>query len=89
MKIPKDAQIHSFKLYNRVSLNRDFTEYKLRKGDVGTLVELVPHPEGKEQGAVLEIFNALGVSLQVVAIPISAIENLKDNEILSVRKLAS
>jgi hypothetical protein len=49
----------------------------------------VPHPEGKEKGAVLEIFNALGVSLQVVAIPITAIENLKDNEILSVRKLAS
>lgn len=79
--------VHSYKLYEQVSLIKSFKKYKLRKGDVGTLVEIVPHPNDKEEGAVLEIFNALGDSIQVVAVPISCITQLKPDEVLSVRKI--
>src|SRR4051812_28454637 len=55
-------------LYQRVALKRDLPEHGLKKGDVATLVEYVPHSEGGEQGCVLEVFNALGESMAVVAV---------------------
>ncbi|MFM7876229.1 MAG: DUF4926 domain-containing protein [Microcystis panniformis] len=54
------------KLYQEVSLNCDFPEYNLKKGDVGTLVNIVPHPTGGEEGYVLEIFDSEGESIDVV-----------------------
>ena len=72
-------------LYQRISLNRDFPEYNLKKGDIATLVDTVPHPTGGEDGYVLEVFNALGESLNVIVVPFSAVEPLKQDEILSVR----
>ena len=81
-----ETLIHSFELYTKVSLNHDFPEYNLKAGDVATLIDFVPHPENKEEGVVLEIFNTLGESLNVVSIPISSIDSLKEDEIFSVRK---
>lgn len=75
-------------LYQKVSLNRDFLEYNLVKGDIATLINLVPHPEQGKDGYVLEIFNAIGESINVIIIPMSAVETLRDNEILSVRSLS-
>ncbi|MCB1177389.1 MAG: DUF4926 domain-containing protein [Leptospiraceae bacterium] len=77
---------NTFKLYSLVSLKKDIPEYNLKKGDVGTLIDIVKHPE-KEDGAVLEFFNALGDSIKVIAISILSIDNLHENEILSVRSL--
>jgi hypothetical protein len=83
-----ETLIHSFQLYEQVSLKKDIPKYHLKKGDVGTLVDVVPHPEGLEDGAVLEIFNALGESMYVVAVSVSDINQLLEDEILSVRKIA-
>jgi len=44
------------KLYEQVVLRRDVVADGLKAGDVATLVDLVPGPEGKSQGAVLEVF---------------------------------
>ena len=74
-------------LYQRVSLNREFPEYQLKKGDVATLIDTVPHTHGGEFGYVLEIFSALGESLNVIIVPMSAVTTLKQNEILTVRSL--
>jgi Domain of unknown function (DUF4926) len=79
----------SLSLYQRVALRRDLPEHKLRQGDVAVLVDQVPHPEGGEQGCVLEVFNALGESIAVVAIPESDIEGLRADEVLAVRPLAT
>ncbi|ARI83742.1 DUF4926 domain-containing protein [Microcystis aeruginosa] len=54
------------KLYQEVSLNCDFPEYNLEKVEVGTLVDIVPHPTGGEEGYVLEIFDSEGESIDVV-----------------------
>ena len=75
-------------LYERVALRRDLPEYNLRRGDVGVLVDRVPHPEGGEEGCLLEVFNALGESIAVVAVRESEVEALRPDEVLAVRPLA-
>jgi len=72
-------------LYSRVSLNRDFPEYHLQRGDIATFVDTVPDPDGLEDGCILEIFNALGESIDVVTVPKSAVSALKSDEMPSVR----
>ena len=46
-------------LYQEIALNRDFPEHNLHQGDVATLIDYVPHPANGEEGAILEVFNAL------------------------------
>jgi Domain of unknown function (DUF4926) len=75
-------------LYQEVALTRDLPEYGLRSGDVAMLVDFVPHPTNDAEGCVLEVFNAIGESFAVIAVPISAVEILRQDEILSVRSLA-
>ena len=72
-------------LYQRVSLIADFPEYNLKKGDIVTLVDYVDHPDGRERGCIIEIFNAVGESIDVVTVPVSGIETLSSDEILSIR----
>jgi uncharacterized protein DUF4926 len=78
----------SLPLYDRVALKRDLPEHNLRQGDVAVLVDHVPHPEGGEEGCVLEVFNALGESIAVVAVRESEVEALRSDEVLAVRPLA-
>ena len=75
-------------LYQEIALLRDFPEKNLLTGDVATLVDFVPHPDGQEQGAVLEIFSAVGDSLKVVVVPISAIAPLRADQMPAVRSLS-
>ena len=75
-------------LYQRVALKRDLPTYGLKRGDVATLVDRVSHPEGGENGCVLEVFNALGESIAVVAVRESDVEGLHADEVLTVRPLA-
>lgn len=79
----------SLPLYRRVALKRDLPEHDLKRGDVATLVDYVPHPDGGEQGCLLEVFNALGESIAVVAVPESDIEDLRADEVLAVRPMAN
>lgn len=75
-------------LYQRVALIHNLPEHNLKKGDVVTLVDYVTHPSGGENGYVLEVFNAVGESIDVIAVPISAVQPLRNDEILTVRSLA-
>ncbi len=74
-------------LYQEVALTRDLPEHDLRVGDIAMLIDFVPHPGGGEEGCVLEVFNAIGESLTMIAVPISAVEALRSDEVLSVRPL--
>lgn len=78
----------SLPLYQRVALKRDLPEHSLRRGDIAVLVDYVEHPEGGEKGCLLEVFNALGESIAVVAVPESDLEDLRADEVLAVRPLA-
>jgi hypothetical protein len=76
------------KLYDRVALARDIAESGLKRGDVATVVDTVPHPNGGPVGLVLEVTNALGESLQTVVVAPSDIAPLHANEVLTVRTMS-
>ena len=75
-------------LYKDVALTRDVPEYQLKAWDIAVLVDFLPHPEGGEKGCCLEVFNAVGESISVVTVPVSAVKELQSDEVLSVRSLA-
>jgi len=74
-------------LYQRVALNRDLPDRHLKQGDVATLIDTIPHPNNGETGYVLEVFNAVGESIDTIIVPQSAVVPLQADEILSVRSL--
>src|SRR5687768_17513428 len=76
-------------LYERVALARDLDGHSLKRGDVATIVDIVPHPSGGPEGLVLEVTNALGESLQVVVVTPDDVEPLNRNEVLAVRRLVT
>ncbi|HEV7509374.1 MAG TPA: DUF4926 domain-containing protein [Thermoanaerobaculia bacterium] len=67
----------SLPLYQRVSLTRNLPEQGLKRGDVATLIDFIPSPDGGEQGCVLEVFNALGETTLVAIVRESEIERAK------------
>ena len=71
-------------LYTRVALVRDLPEANLKQGDTALYIDDLPVKKG-EDGAILEVFNALGESIAVVTVPISAITPIRANQILTVR----
>ncbi len=75
----------TLELFQDVALVRDLPEHNLRAGDISTLVDFVRHPAGGEDGCVLEVFNAVGESIAVITVPLSAVEALSPDEVLSVR----
>lgn len=76
-------------LYDEVALTRGVSGTNLRAGDVAVLIETVPHPQGGEDGAVLEVFNAVGDSIAVVTVPLSAVAPLRPDQVPAVRTLAA
>jgi hypothetical protein len=75
-------------LFQEVALRRDLPERGLKRGDVATLVDFAPSADGKEQGCVLEVFDAVGNTVDVVIVPADQVEPLHAGEVLSVRQLA-
>ena len=76
-------------LYQEIALNRTIRSAKLQKGDVAVVIDYLPHPSGGEEGAVLELFNAVGESIRVEVVPVSAIDPLRADQMLAVRPLAA
>jgi hypothetical protein len=76
-----------FPLYTEMALARDLPGGRLRRGDLVRLVEHHIAPAGHE-GYSAEVLGAKGQTLAVVAVPVDALESLRDNEVLSVRALA-
>jgi hypothetical protein len=76
-------------LYQRVALVYDLPEHNLRKGDVAVVVEHLPGTAatGGEDGYALEVFNAIGETIAVIIVPVSAVTLLSEDQILQVRPL--
>jgi len=73
-------------LYKDAVLTRDVPERRLRRGDVVRLVDRHVAPDGTE-GYSIEVFNALGHTIAVTALPADAVESLREDEILCARTL--
>ncbi len=76
----------AYKLFNEIVLTKDIPKKGLIKGDVATIVDHHPIPNG-EDGYSLEVFDVLGNTIAVITLPESAIEPLTKNEIFNVRSL--
>jgi hypothetical protein len=77
-----------FELYKDVVLAVDLPECRLKRGDVVKLVEHHLAPGGQE-GYSAEVLNALGDTLAVIAVPESAVEPLREDQVLCARALAA
>jgi len=77
----------NLELYTDVALTCDLPEYRLRRGDIVKLVERHVAPDGTE-GYSIEVFNAVGETIAVTAVPFSALEALRKDEVLCARPLA-
>jgi hypothetical protein len=55
------------------------------------VVKIIDHHPvpGGEDGYSIEVFNALGDTIAVTSVPESALEPLMENEVFSVRRLAT
>ena len=78
-----------FEMFSRVVLKTDVPEHGLRRGDLATIVEFHPGVPGQESGYSLEVFNAVGDTVAVIALGESKIETLREDEILCTRVLAA
>lgn len=78
----------ALKLYDEVVLRVDVPKDGLKAGDVARLVDLVPGPPGVGEGAVLEVFNALGETICVTSVRASDVEPLNRDEVFAVRRLS-
>lgn len=79
----------ALELYREVALLRNVPNSALRAGDVAILVDIVPHPAGGEDGAVLEVFNAIGESIAIITVPCSAVAPLRADQVPTVRALVA
>jgi hypothetical protein len=73
-------------LFSRVALSEDLSKENLRRGDVATVVEYYEGQPGQEPGYELEFFNAVGNTIAVASVRESQIEELRSDEVLSVRR---
>jgi hypothetical protein len=70
----------------KIVLLIDIPAKGLKKGDVATIVEHHPSKQSWD-GYSLEVFNALGDTIDVITVSEIDIEPLKENEIFSVRPM--
>jgi hypothetical protein len=77
-----------FELYKDAVLTRDVPEHRLKRGDIVKLVDHHVARDGSE-GYSIEVFNAVGETIAVTAVPETALEVLRDDEILCARVLAA
>ena len=75
-----------FELYTDAALTCDLPEHRLRRRDIVKVVEHHVAPDGAE-GYSIEVFNAVGDTIAVTAVPASALEALREDEVLRTRTL--
>jgi len=73
-------------LYQDSALTRDLPEHSLRRGDVVRVVDRHTVSDGSE-GYSIEVFNALGDTILVTAVPATALEPLRADEVLCARPM--
>jgi hypothetical protein len=73
-------------LYTDAVLTCDVPEHRLKRGDIVKLVDHHVAPDGTE-GYSIEVFNAIGNTIAVTAVPSTFLEPLREDEILCARSV--
>ncbi|MBD0265363.1 MAG: DUF4926 domain-containing protein [Tolypothrix sp. Co-bin9] len=71
-----------YPLFSQVALAQDLPEYNLKRGNVATIVEHYPMPEGEEDGYSLEGFDLPNITIEVAASQIIPIAQWQQEEII-------
>ena len=71
-------------LYKRAAIAIDLPDLGLCKGDVVMLVDELAAKDGS-RGYAVEVFNAVGDTIEVHFVAASAVEPLREDEVLCVR----
>lgn len=58
---------NQYPLFSQVALAKDLPEHRLKRGDVGTVVEHYPMPDNEEVGYSLEGFGVPKITIEVSA----------------------
>ena len=77
----------SFKLLDTVVLARDLPEHDLRRGDLGTVVELYP-PDGALRGVEVEFATVAGRTIALVSLSKEDVRPIGDFDLPTVRTLS-
>jgi uncharacterized membrane protein len=76
----------AFELFTKVALRENFPQHHLYPGGIATIVKHHPIVNGEERYS-LEVFNAIGETIVVLAVSESQIEPPMNNEVLHIRVL--
>lgn len=77
----------TYELYSQIALAEDIPEHDLKRGDVARVVEKIPPASMEPRSYVLEVFNALGESMNVIIVKANQIEPLQNDEYFTVRRM--
>lgn len=78
----------NYELYSRAALNTDIENTIFKKGDIGIIVEIINSMKCiNEKGYCLEIFDALGNTIDVIVVGETQLQPLSENNILHIREL--
>ena len=69
-------------LFSQVALVQDLPEHNLKRGDIATIVEYYPMPEGEEDGYSLEGFDVPQVTIEVPASQIIPVVQWQQEEMI-------
>jgi hypothetical protein len=71
-------------VFKEAAFVRDVPERGIKKGDVATVIDYLDDPE---PGYVLEVFDALGHTVDVLSVPESYLEPIVEGERFQVRQV--
>lgn len=76
----------NLELFKDFKLACDLPQHRLKRGDIVKPVDHHVAPDGT-YGYSIEVFNALGDTIAITTVPASALEALREDEVLSARTL--
>ncbi len=71
-----------YPLFSQVALTEDLPKHNLKRGEIATIVEYYPMPEGEEDGYSLEGFDVPQVTIEVAASQILPVAQWQKEEII-------
>ena len=74
-----------YPLFSQVALAEDLPEHHLKRGEIATIVEHYPMPEGEEDGYSLEGFDVPNVTVEVAASQIMSLSQWQQGEAILVK----
>ncbi len=77
-----------FELFSRTAIAEDLPEHNLKRGDIVTIVEVLPANAQHLSGYIVEVFSVTGETLDVVGLLETQLMPLRADAVPAMRELA-